>query len=58
MTESMPGEEGHNMFHKAVEAAWEKKKKAGKKPGTYRVSEILVVTENPIREYRIELDEV
>jgi hypothetical protein len=41
-------------FHEAVEAAWEDAKtKPGNTPGDYEVKKIIVVTENPIREYRV-----
>ena len=41
-------------FHEAVKAAWENAKtKPGNTPGDYEVKKIFVVTENPIREYRV-----
>ena len=42
-------------FQEAVEEAWKnrKTKTPGDAPGEYEVKKIVVVTENPIREYRV-----
>jgi flavin-binding protein dodecin len=43
-----------NSFQEALEDAWEDaKKKPGNTPGEYEVKKTVVVTENPIREYRV-----
>jgi hypothetical protein len=46
-------------FQDAVEDAWEDvKKKPGSTPGEYEVKQIVVVTENPITEYRVKIKKV
>jgi len=41
-------------FQEAVEEAWkDAKRKPGNAPGEYEVKKIVVLTENPIREYRV-----
>lgn len=40
-------------FKAAAEKAWEDAKAKGNTPGEYRVKDIFVITENPIREYRV-----
>lgn len=38
---------------KAAEKAWENAKGKGNAAGEYEIKKIFVVTENPIREYRV-----
>jgi hypothetical protein len=37
----------------AANDAWEKAKRAGKEPGWYKVKTLYVLTENPVREYKV-----
>lgn len=37
----------------AIESAWEAAKKAGARPGTYRILDISFAAENPISEYSV-----
>ena len=40
-------------FKSAAEEAWKNAKSKNNPPGEYKVKDIFVITENPIREYRV-----
>jgi flavin-binding protein dodecin len=42
-------------LHDAAADAWDNAKKNGKQPGVFEIKKIEVVTENPIREYRVKI---
>lgn len=59
----LPGEQTYRGrgadLHAALDDAWKRAKcEHGAQPGVYRVVEILVVTTNPISEYRVAIGPV